>query len=148
MQDSNQQLANKLIDNLKLLVEYWNDYFKQKKNVSLDSFNGVFIENIDVNILEKSFDIITNTNNKKKNYANQESVINFIDNEFSRLFNTYSEYFDFTPEAISDIAYIVHGSYNYRNILFIDLNIEKLNHYLGWSEKIWKNLDLIEKDNK
>ena len=141
------EIADLLFEELNSLVKYWLDYFKQKGEDTLHSFDGgVSIEYVNVYILKDAYNILYALY-KKKPISDLEEQINFVNHEFNKLFDLYSEFFEWSPNEINEIAYLMRACFKNRDSLFITLDQEKLFFFLESTQKdktnylLWKELN-------
>lgn len=143
---SDRAIAEKLLNELDILVKNWLNYFKEKKISSLDSFNGVFCEYVDVKIFKEAVSVINDIFRNKPDSNLQKRII-YVESQFDKLFNVYSEYFDHYSDEIKDIAYRLYSTFKNRNSLFIELNSEKLSFFLKATQNEKHNYLLWKENN-
>lgn len=138
------KLAKDLLSKLDVLVDKWLDYFNQKNITRLASENlyasalecyyGLGFNYVEVKCIKDTLDILHLLFETPQNRT-LKSKVELVDKELNDLFNIFESYFESSPKIINDIAYLIYDCYEHREILFINLNQEKLTHYIDLAEK-------------
>jgi len=141
------KLAIELLFRLDDLVYCWTEYFNQKNQTSLYSYDGgLDVTYIETSIIRDALEVIQlffeNPNNPKL-----PPKIIIVDKAFKLLFEDFwGEFFDVIPDEIDKMAYSIYACYKHREIVFRKLNKDRLNHYLKTVEKDKKNYLLWKKN--
>ncbi len=145
-QHPNRVIADLLLAEIDVLVQYWNDYFIKNNNTTLSSFDGFSVfTKVDIKILKEALDIFYLIFNDSPDFELAKKIES-VHQELELLFAPFGEYFDESPEEINQIAYLVYACFSHKKALFINLNQEKLNFYLQSAQQ--KSKALADKKDK